>query len=167
MTSWVGSTSVTVASASDSCGRVRAVRIDLPEKFGIAAVVPDFLLPTVEARAVLPEFYSRADAIFNVQRATLLIAALASGDRDAFPMALEDRIHQRFRYALVPGLEEIAALREPGLLGCALSGAGPSILAFYQRGHENACERVREIFAKHGRDSEILWTHVAGGYEIL
>jgi homoserine kinase len=46
----------------------------MPSRFGIAIVVPDFMLPTVEARAVLPDCYSKEDAIFNVQRATLLIA---------------------------------------------------------------------------------------------
>lgn len=156
-----------VASASDACGRVRAVRIPLPEEFGVAVIVPDFSLPTVEARGVLPDSYVRADAIFNVQRAALLIAALASGDRHAFPMALEDRMHQPYRFPLVPGLEEIVSLREPGLLGCALSGAGPSILAFYRRGEEQSCERVREVFSKHGRDSQILWTHVPEhGYDL-
>lgn len=156
-----------VASASDSCGRVRAIRMDLPEKFGVAVIVPDFLLPTVEARAVLPDNYSRRDAIFNVQRAALLMAALASGDRAAFPMALEDRMHQPYRFPLVPGLEEITSLREPGLLGCVLSGAGPSILAFYERGSEGVCECVRKIFAKHGRSSEILWTRVdPRGYDL-
>ncbi|HTS77473.1 MAG TPA: homoserine kinase [Bryobacteraceae bacterium] len=156
-----------VASAADSCGRVHAVRVQMPDAFGVAVIVPDYAVPTAEARAVLPETYSRKDAIFNVQRAALLAAALASGNCDAFPTALEDRMHQPYRFALVPGLEEITALRAPGLLGCALSGAGPSILAFYERGHEAVCERVREIFSKHGRDAEILWTRVpASGYEL-
>lgn len=156
-----------VASAADHCGHVHAVRFDLPASFGAAVIVPDFILPTTQARAVLPDSYSRADAIFNVQRAALLMAALASGDRGAFPTALEDRMHQPQRTPLVPGLDEMIALREPGLLGCALSGAGPSILVFYERGCEPVCERVREIFARRGRASEILWTRVASGYDLL
>ncbi len=149
-----------VSSASDSCGRVRAVRMELPEKFGVAVIVPDFALPTAQARAVLPPTYTRADAIFNVQHAALLVAAIAAGDRQAFQMALEDRLHQPYRFRLVEGLEEMVSLREQGLIGCALSGAGPSILAFYERGCEAACQRVREIFLKHGHRSEILWTRV-------
>jgi homoserine kinase len=124
-------------------------------------VVPDFVLPTVEARAVLPESYSRADAIFNVQRSALLIAALATGSVNAFPTALEDRIHQPYRAKLVPGLEEILQLRAPGLLGCALSGAGPSILVFYERGSQTVCDLVRQIFQLHGHASEVLWTEIA------
>jgi len=96
-----------VASAIDSGGVTRAVRLDLPQRFGLAVVVPDFDLATVKARAVLPSGFSRADAVFNVQRASLLIAALATGSTWAFPAALEDRFHQPYRAALVPGLDEI------------------------------------------------------------
>ncbi len=111
--------------------------------------------------------YSRADTIFNVQRSALLITALATGATSAFPTALEDRLHQPYRAALVPGLEEITKLRAPGLLGCALSGAGPSILVFYERGQEKVCELVCQIFAARGHASEIMWTELAAdGYEL-
>jgi homoserine kinase len=150
-----------VASAIDSGGVTRAVRLDMPQKFGLAIVVPDFDLPTAKARAVLPSGYSRADAVFNVQRASLLIAALATGSTWAFPAALEDRFHQPYRAPLVPGLEEILKLRAPGLLGCALSGAGPSILVFYERGYESVCDLVRQIFALNGHESETLFSDIA------
>ena len=120
----------------------------------------------MEARAGLPDGYSRPDAIFNVQRSALLIAALATGDVHAFPTALEDRIHQPYRLKLVPGLEEILKLRAPGLLGCALSGAGPSVLVFYERGCESVCDLVCQIFRLHGHESEVFWTEIADhGYE--
>lgn len=156
-----------VASAIDSGGSARAVRLDLPAHFGVAVVTPDFDLPTVKARQVLPDCYSRADAVFNVQRAALLIAALATGDVSAFPTALEDRIHQSYRAPLVPGLSEILKLRAPGLLGCTLSGAGPSILVFYEKGSEAVVDLVRQVFAIHGRVAEVIWTHIANrGYEL-
>jgi homoserine kinase len=156
-----------VASALDSGGVARAVRLDLPQRFGVAVVVPDFDLPTVKSRGVLPTCYSKEDAVFNVQRAALLVAALATGSTSAFPCALEDRFHQPYRVALVPGLEEVLKLRAPGLLGCALSGAGPSILVFYERGYENVCDLVRQIFRLQGRDSEIFVTHIAEhGFEL-
>src|SRR5262245_7584417 len=74
-----------VASAIDTGGVARAVRLEMPPRFGVAVVVPDFVLPTTEARAVLPECYSKLDTIFNVQRAALLVAALATGTTAAFP----------------------------------------------------------------------------------
>jgi homoserine kinase len=157
-----------VASAIDSEGIARAVRMELHPHYRVAVVVPDFILATADARRVLPEKYSRAATIFNVQRSALLIAALTSGVTDAFPAALEDRLHQPYRFALVPGLEEMTQLRMPGLLGCTLSGAGPSILVFHERGHEQVCERVREIFAAHGHASEIACSKVASrGYKLF
>ncbi|HYP14440.1 MAG TPA: homoserine kinase, partial [Bryobacteraceae bacterium] len=136
-----------VASAIDSGGVARAVRLEMPDRYEVAVIVPDFMLPTKEARAVLPAAYSRADTIFNIQRAALLVAALATGTTSAFPTALEDRLHQPYRAKLIPWLDEILRLRAPGLLGCALSGAGPSILVFYQKGCEGVCDLVCQIFA--------------------
>ena len=156
-----------VAAAIDAGGVARAVRLELPSSYGVAVVVPDFVLATAQSRAVLPDCYSREDTLFNVQRSTLLIAALATGTTTAFPAAFEDRLHQPYRYALVPGLEEMVKLRAPGLLGCALSGAGPSILVFYERGYEEVCNLVRQIFAAHGHQSETLWVRIAErGYEL-
>ncbi|MBI4876615.1 MAG: homoserine kinase [Acidobacteria bacterium] len=156
-----------VASAIDSHGETRAVRLHLPAKMNLAIVVPDFQLPTSKARAVLPAAYSREDAVFNIQRSALLIAALATATTSAFPAALEDRIHQPYRAPLVPGMEEILRLRAPGLLGCALSGAGPSILVFYEPGCESVCDLVRQIFELHGHPAEVLWARIADhGYEL-
>src|SRR3989454_4370705 len=150
-----------VASAIDSGGGARAVRLELSPHFGIGVVVPDFVLPTATARSVLPDCYSREDAIFNVQRAALLVSALSTGTVSAFPTALEDRIHQPYRGRLVPGLNDILKLRAPGLLGCALSGAGPSIIVFYERGCEQVCDLVRQVLALHGHTSEALLAAVA------
>ena len=156
-----------VASATDVQDVTHAARLELHPRFGIAVVVPDFLLPTVEARRVLPKTYSRADVVFNIQRSALLITALATGVTDAFPTALEDRLHQPYRIPLVPGLDEIIKLRMKGLLGCALSGAGPSILVFYERGYEHVCQSVQHVFTAHGKDSEVILTDLATrGYEL-
>jgi homoserine kinase len=156
-----------VASATDERDVTHAARLELHPRFRIAVVVPDFLLPTVEARRVLPKTYSRADVIFNIQRSALLITALATGVTDAFPTALEDRLHQPYRAPLVPGLNEIIGLRMKGLLGCALSGAGPSILVFYERGYEHVCQSVQHVFTAHGKDSEVMLTDLAtSGYEL-
>jgi len=157
-----------VSAAIDCTGTVRAVRHSLHPDYGVGVVVPDFVLPTEQSRLVLPESYSRDDAIFNLQRAALLVSALTTGASDAFPAALDDRLHQPYRLALVPGLDEILGLRAPGLLGCALSGAGPSVLVFHQRGHQQVCELVQQIFEQHGRSAEILHPGVPDqGYELL
>jgi homoserine kinase len=157
-----------VIASSMSKGGAHAVRLDFPAHFKVSAVVPDFRVPTSEARLALPDSYLRCDAIFNLQRTSLLVAALATGNSKAFSAALDDRIHQPQRAALVPGLDEITHLRAPGLLGCVLSGAGPSILVFYEAGSESVCELPRAIFAAHGHASEILWTKVdESGYSLV
>jgi homoserine kinase len=156
-----------VASAIDNEGSAVAVRLELPDWCGVAVVVPDFVLPTAEARQVLPGSYSKRDAIFNVQRSALLIAALCTGHREAFPTALEDRFHQPYRARLVPGLAEILELRAPGLLGCALSGAGPSVVVFYERGHDDVTARVQDCFLARGHASEVLPAPIAqSGYTV-
>jgi homoserine kinase len=157
-----------VASAVEPGGITRAIRLEMPPNFKVAVVVPNFTLPTREARAVLPDAYSRADATFNIQRTALLTAARATGDASVFPAALDDRLHQPFRAQLVPGLTEILRLRAPGLLGCTLSGAGPAVLVFYERGRDGVCDLVRQTFAMSGCTTEVISSGVSPtGYEFL
>ena len=151
--------SVTTAAIGDD-GITRAVRLEVPRAFSVAVVCPEFELSTPSMRAALPSEYSREDAVFNIQRATLLVAALLKGDREAFPVAFEDRLHQPYRAPRVPGLLAILKLRVPGLLGCALSGAGPAILVFYETGREQAVEAVALEFERVGCPSEIMFPNL-------
>ncbi len=141
-------------------GQTHAVRVELPTSYEVAAVVPDFVLPTSKARSVLPESYSRQDAVFNIQHAALLIAALCTGSKDSFSAALQDRIHQPYRAALVPGFTEMLQLRIPGLLGCALSGAGPSVLVFYERGSEHVTAFFEELFRQNGANAKTYFAEI-------
>ena len=105
----------------------------------------------MQARAILPATYSRRDAVFNIQRAALLGAAFASGRTDLLRSAMRDRIHQPYRASFVPGLAEMLALDEPGVLGIALSGAGPSVLALVEESAApRAADAFIDIFARHG-----------------
>src|SRR4030095_978162 len=92
-------------------------------------VIPDFEVSPERARAVLPQTYKRQDAVYNIQRSALIIGALTTGNWPLLREAMNDRIHQPYRASLIPGFEEILALRTPGLYGIALSGAGPTIFA--------------------------------------
>ena len=88
-------------------------------------------LATKKARALLPDTYSKADAVFNVQRASLLTAAFAQNRLDLLRTAMQDRIHQPYRAEACPLLQQLLPLAaEPELAGIALSGAGPSVLIF-------------------------------------
>jgi homoserine kinase len=118
-----------VACARTADG-VRWVRLDLARLPAVLAV-PDFAVSTGEARRLLPAEVPFADAVFNVTRTALLVAALAAGRMDALDEATRDRLHQSYRARLIPGLDQVfAAARRAGAHGVALSGSGPSVLAF-------------------------------------
>jgi homoserine kinase len=92
--------------------------------------IPDFELSTQEARGVLPKDYSRADAIFNIAHLGLLLRGLETGRRDWLQAALQDRIHQPYRKALIPGYETVrSAALAAGAYELVISGAGPTLLA--------------------------------------
>ncbi len=119
-----------LCAACQDGGRVWSVR--LPPPAGVCALlaIPDRPLPTAEARAVLPRQVVFADAVANVQRTGLLVAALVAGRLDALAVATQDRLHQPYRAALIPGLEAcLRALPAAGAHGAFLSGAGPTVLA--------------------------------------
>ena len=90
---------------------------------------------------------ARADAIFNLQRALLLVRALESSRYDLLGEALRDRWHQPARAQYVPGLPEALALDHPSVLGAYLSGAGPSLALVAAPGrHEEAADQLRQIY---------------------
>jgi homoserine kinase len=119
-------------------------------------VVPEIVLPTHQARALLPRVYPRADAVFNIQRAALLGAALAGGRTDLLRAAMRDRLHQPYRANAIPGLAEILLLEDAALLAIALSGAGPSILALVSREPERIGAAIAAEFASRGVTSEVI-----------
>ena len=107
-----------------------ATRLVFPRTWRICLLIPVRLLSTEDARAILPSQVSRDDAVFNVAHGAALIAAVMRSDGALLALAMADRLHQSVRTKLVPALGEIiAAAREAGAFGAALSGAGPSVLA--------------------------------------
>lgn len=97
----------------------------------ITVVLPDFYFPTKTAREILPEYVLRQDAIFNISRAVLVIKSLETGDLELLGEVMEDSLHQPYRLPLIPGaLAAMQAARQAGASAVALSGAGPSLIAF-------------------------------------
>jgi homoserine kinase len=120
---------LTVSCASGE-GRIAAISLPVPAAVRWVVLVPEVTSATAEARAVLPPTFTRADAVFNVQRVALLLAALQSGRLDCLGEALDDRLHQPYRLRLFPWMPTVVeAARAAGAVGCVLSGAGPSLLA--------------------------------------
>lgn len=127
------------------------VRTDWPRDIRAVVAIPELPIPTAEARAILPGSVSRADAIFNVQRAALFHAALGAGEWDKLGEAMRDRLHQPYRAGLLPGLAEALELETGGpLVGVALSGAGSAVLALATGDFEAIGERLAGCFRAEG-----------------
>ncbi|TAF52568.1 MAG: homoserine kinase [Oscillatoriales cyanobacterium] len=121
---------------------------DIPWHSSIVPVVaiPDFELSTAEARKVLPNDYTKADAIFNAAHVGLLVRALETGDKNWLRCALQDKIHQPYRQSLIRGYEAVQqAALNAGACGMVISGAGPTLLALTDV--TNADAVVREMAA--------------------
>jgi homoserine kinase len=120
-------------------------------KWPLLLAVPEQSLSTEEARRILPDTYSRADTVNNIQNSMLLLTAFAQARPELLATALGDRMHQPYRAhlcPLLPAMQLFAGAKE--ILGVALSGAGPSVLIFL---HPQATvKRVREKVAAHLRN---------------
>ena len=157
---WMGG--LTVARMSGEAEAQVAV-IRPKGKWPLLLAIPDQLLSTEEARRVLPAQYSRADAVINVQNSMLLLAAFVQGRAAFLSAALDDRIHQPYRAALCPLLPCLQELKGTGgILGAALSGAGPSVLVFLDP--QVSVSRARKLVAaqitKKGLTAELLPTSI-------
>lgn len=149
---WQGGFTVAVETPD----RVLSYSCPVPEPLGLVLIAPDYAVPTGEARKVLPEKYSRADAVHNLQRATVLTAQLFSGKAELHRCFFDDRWHQSFRAHLVPGLPEVLALKHPSLLGVCLSGAGPSLLAFTRGDPAGIGELIQATLSEKGVKSQVF-----------
>ncbi|MFN6515084.1 MAG: homoserine kinase [Nostoc sp. CreGUA01] len=116
---------------------------DIPWHQDIIPVVaiPNFELSTSEARRVLPTQVTRADAIFNTAHLGLLLRGLETGKAEWLKTALQDKLHQPYRKALIPGYDAVnLAAVTAGAYGMVISGAGPTLLALTDELHSEAVE---------------------------
>jgi homoserine kinase len=137
-----------VVASRQQHGEVVARALPWPEGWPLVVATPALALRTAVARAALPAAVPLADAVFNVQRVALLVAAVHAGDPVAARAAFGDRLHQPARAALVPGLASALDWSDPGLLGVFLSGAGPSIAAVVDAEVKGAAEAARDRFER-------------------
>ncbi len=120
----------------------------------------------------MPDEYGRADVVHNVQRAALLGAALASGRLDLLRAAVRDRLHQPYRAAMVPGLDEMLALDDPARRrGRAVRrrpvGPGAGSRAARRQHPERIGRALGAIFARHGVRSTVLTPALASAGLVL
>ena len=147
-------------SDADSC-RLPSVSIAPPANWSAIVAMPSRPLATSQARAVLPETYTRADVVANLQAAALLAPAFAAASPELLAAATRDRLHQPFRRAICPLLEPLLPLvGHAGILSVTLSGAGPSVLLIRESGSDQAMAAVQTALAHAGwkpqEDFELL-----------
>ncbi len=120
-------------------------RLDMANNFKFLALIPEFTLSTEKARSVLPSVIGYKDAVDNVGRVSLLLAALVNGRLDLIKYGLKDNLHQPYRGRLIKDyfniVEECNYL---GALGTYLSGAGPTIMALREVEYKEFNEKISE-----------------------
>ncbi|HYE99821.1 MAG TPA: homoserine kinase [Planctomycetota bacterium] len=140
---------LTVLDDGDVRGRLTVVPFKPPADWRAVLYVPDLIIPTKQARAILPAAVPRADAVYNHSRVGLLVAALAQGRPELLRAAMQDRLHQPYRAKLFPPMDDlIRGGIEAGAWGACLSGAGSAILALASEAKAKAVAAALEEKAR-------------------
>ena len=156
-----------VVSTMTENGKVFAHKIDVETNhsplghfefpFHITVVLPEFHISTEQARNVLPEYIPMRAAAHNISRAMLVTEAFRNGDLELLGKAMTDTLHQPYRLSLIPGAEEVMdAAKQAGASAAALSGAGPSIIAFSSKRDPAIGEAMKAAFEQAGLQARIL-----------
>lgn len=149
-----------VVSAMEN-GKVIARQIPIEMNVHVTIVLPDFYLPTKQARAALPKKVSMRNAIHNISRTALVIEAFRNGDLDLLGKVMTDKLHQPYRLKLILGAASaMEAAKEAGASAVALSGAGPSVIAF-STGEAGIGESMKRAYEAAGVEARIFRLGVA------
>ena len=120
-------------------GEAKCFTYQPKEKLILVAAVPDFYLSTKKAREALPAMVPFGDAAYNASRSALFVGALLTGNTASLADSLNDKLHQPYRAALIPGMQEVFnAAKRAGADGAVISGAGPTLMAFVSTGAQTA-----------------------------
>jgi len=153
---------MTVSAVTE--GAVTAATCGEDLRWKLLLAIPQASFSTERARALLPATYSRADAVANVQRASLLVAAFALGRADLLRVAMQDRLHQPYRMEACPLLPLLLPLAgTPGVLGVGLSGAGPGVLLVVEEDADLEGILARIVGLAGGAELEVIETGIGCG----
>jgi len=138
---------------------------------GLKAVlfIPEFHMPTAKSREVLPAAVTRANAIYNIGRASLLVAALATGELGVLDEATQDKLHQPARAGIFPAMPAIIkAARAAGAHCAYLSGGGSTICALTSEREDSIAEAMAEAAARAGvRGTSAITRPTERGAEVI
>jgi len=141
---------LTVNCFDDEDLHCRSIKINAP--IAVVACSPNFQVLTQQARQILPREISLKDAVVNIENVASLVAALIEGDFEALRYATEDRVHERYRAALIPGYADVRkAALNAGALSFNISGSGPTVFSFATENMESIGRAMEKAFASHGK----------------
>lgn len=152
-----------VVGRSNKTRKIIVQKLNWPSEWKTLVVVPNYVLSTKRARAILPRTIAREDAIHNVQKVSLLLSAVMNKDEEAMQEALIDRLHEPYRLQLCPELGAVRKLlSDLPVLGTTLSGAGSSIMVTVPQRHKaNVLEALKDWAALQGQPCAVLDLPVA------
>jgi homoserine kinase len=122
----------------------------------ITVVVPDFRFPTRQARKALPHHVKIKDAVHNIGRAMLAADAFRTGDIALLANAMDDALHQPYRLPLIPGAQAAMSAAKMEGAAVALSGAGPSLIAFSSQENPGIGESMKRAFQSAGLQARVF-----------
>ena len=129
-----------VTSAIDG-DKVYSVSVPVAENIRFGVFIPPFELSTEYARGVLPDTYTKEQAVFNLSRSSLMTSSLFSGSLENLRVAVQDQLHQPYRKSLIKGYDTVFRISyELGSYGTYISGAGPTIIAIIDDKHASDFE---------------------------
>ena len=138
--SLLGGLCMTAKAASQ---RWRVVRCEWTPSVKAVVAIPSIRLSTSEARRAMPKAIPVGDAVGNLGALTLLLQGLRTGNGDLISDGMHDRLHEPYRWRLIKGGDQVKqAAMEAGAWGCAISGAGPSVLALCEEDKGPAVSRA-------------------------
>lgn len=146
-----------LTTALVSKGEVLWQKIHPPDSLKLVVAVPDFDLPTQQARLVLPEQIHLHEAVQTMQKACFLMASMANGNFESLQAAMNDELIQPRRKAFIPGFDQVVeAALQGGAHGVALSGAGPSMIAITDNHEKEIGTLMQEAFRKFSVETKVL-----------
>ncbi len=149
-------------SYAREASKVGYIKLDFPEKLRMLVMVPDYSLSTAMARKVLPRQVELSNAVFNVGRAALMVAALQAGEFEHLKYAVEDRLHQPYREKLIPGMKEIFdQAYNAGARGIYLSGAGSTLVALIDADNGEFLPKIKKTLDGMSSRWELKYANVS------
>jgi homoserine kinase len=146
----------------DETGKVKVFSFAPHSNIGVSVLIPRQELETIQARQILPQKVGMEDCVFNIARAGLLVSVLLTGRTNWLKLATQDKLHQPFRKGLIPAFAEIGKKLDTEGIALALSGAGPSLIALYNKADAGRIGSIlRRVISELEIDYEVLNVEVA------